>query len=70
MSVPDLIGIEVEIISKEKRELENIRHLIMTNYQKGAISLALTRKGMEELGVFDLVVQCLNDLKEQAQSGL
>lgn len=64
MSVPDLIGIE--IVSKERVELDNIRTLIMTNYQRGPLFTKLSFAELKELSVFDLVVNCLNDFKEQA----
>lgn len=64
MSVPDLIGIE--IVNKERVELDNIRHLIMTNYQRGPLFTKTPLSELKEMNVFDLVVNCLNDFKEQA----
>lgn len=59
---PTLIGIE--IVSKEKLELDNIRTLIMANYERGPLTSDLTLEELRELSVFDLVANCLSDLKE------
>jgi hypothetical protein len=66
---PDLVSIElldVGILSKQQQELNNIRLLIMTNYERGPLFTKATLGELRQMSVFDLVVNCLNDFKEQA----